>query len=78
MMRPVTRRVWAKEVAAGLAGIAGLGSQVFATEVTRDAAYWPFAANDPWNMPIGSAAAYKAINSPGFSTGGGAYMNVTN
>ena len=31
---------------------------------TRDAAYWPFAVDSPWNKPIGSGARYAPVDSP--------------
>lgn len=44
---------------------------------TRDPAYWPFAASDPFNTPLGSGAQYVAETSPVF-TQSGASLNVTN
>jgi hypothetical protein len=42
---------------------------------TRDAAYWPFAATSPWNMPIGDKAQYGNIIAPVFNPAGGGGMN---
>ncbi len=42
----------------------------------RDAAYWPFSANSPWNTSLGANANYAKIDSPGFSANGGANLNV--
>ncbi len=35
---------------------------------TRDPAYWPFDANSPWNMPIGSEAKFEPMSSPEWTT----------
>ena len=35
---------------------------------TRDPAYWPFDANSPWNMPIGSEAKFEPVSSPEWTT----------
>lgn len=42
---------------------------------TRDPARWPFAAESPWNRPVGSEAAYADIVSPVLDLGAGATIN---
>lgn len=44
---------------------------------TRDAAVWPFATRDPFNIPIGDGARYEPIRSPGFDPDGGAVLRST-
>jgi hypothetical protein len=45
---------------------------------TRDPAQWPFTAASPWNTALGSGAIYSPISSPGFSSSGGASLNMKN
>lgn len=42
---------------------AGAGTTAQAQPTTRDAAYWPYAATSPWNLPIGSGARYAPVSS---------------
>jgi hypothetical protein len=42
----------------------------------RDPAQWPFASNSPWNTPLGDAARYAPIDSPGFDPRAGATINT--
>jgi hypothetical protein len=42
---------------------------------TRIASLWPFASNDPWNLPIGLGAKFAPIQSPVFSNSKGGYLN---
>jgi len=42
---------------------------------TRDAAYWPFSIESPWNMPLGDEAELVEIDSPGFDPSKGAGIN---
>lgn len=44
---------------------------------TRDPAWWPFAADSPWNTSLGSGALYAPISSPNFDSDGGEGLNVT-
>ncbi|MBF0443560.1 MAG: hypothetical protein HQK54_16765, partial [Oligoflexales bacterium] len=47
------------------------------TQTTRDAALWPFDANDPWNLALGSSAVFEDISSSTASANGGASLNST-
>ncbi|RCJ19827.1 hypothetical protein A6S26_03580 [Nostoc sp. ATCC 43529] len=44
----------------------------------RDAAYWPFATNSPWNMPIGSKAKFEPVSSPQWTTNALKYGFIIN
>ena len=70
-----SRRVMAAVVADGPALYASVDPQAIAT---RDAAYWPFSSDSPWNTSIGSTANFGTIESPVYRSGGGAALNVTN
>jgi len=41
---------------------------------SRNPAQWPFAADSPWNTPIGSGAVYDDIEPSGLSLASGAYI----
>lgn len=51
---------------AGKSGASQAGSGGSARPTTRDAALWPFEERDPWNLPIGTGAAYDPVDSPAF------------
>ncbi|MFH1368382.1 MAG: discoidin domain-containing protein [Elusimicrobiota bacterium] len=53
-------------------------SATYTTVPRRDAAYWPFSAQSPWNMSIGSEAIYENIVSEGFKVTSGANINCEN
>ena len=75
MTRMVSRSIrYSTSLALAAALVVSVGSQPFEVSAstqntsTRDPAYWPFAANSPWNMPIGSKAKFEPVSSPEWTT----------
>jgi ferric-dicitrate binding protein FerR (iron transport regulator) len=58
-------------VAKDHSAVAAANVRLDAVPLTRDPAYWPFSAGSPWNMALGSSAAYAPVASPHFDASKG-------
>jgi hypothetical protein len=57
-------RRWLVLVVAMSVALAGEAPDEFPKGTLRDPAWWPFASDSPWNVPLGSEAVYAAPTSP--------------